>query len=90
MIHKSLHRDRHSGLDPESSLFNWIPAGVSRVPITGGNHNTHYHCKEVLDPYLVGLNIRETNLPVKQKRPKILLDNGFLSRYSEAGIFLGI
>jgi hypothetical protein len=24
--HKLLYRDRHSGLDPESSVFNWIPA----------------------------------------------------------------
>ena len=25
-FYKVLYRDRHSGLDPESSLFNWIPA----------------------------------------------------------------
>jgi hypothetical protein len=25
----------HSGLDPESSLFNWIPAGVYPVLDTG-------------------------------------------------------
>jgi hypothetical protein len=25
-IPKLLYKDRHSGLDPESSLFNWIPA----------------------------------------------------------------
>ncbi len=26
VIHELLYRARHSGLDPESSLFNWIPA----------------------------------------------------------------
>jgi hypothetical protein len=26
VIQKLLYQDRHSGLDPESSLFNWIPA----------------------------------------------------------------
>ena len=28
VIQKLLYTDRHSGLDPESSLFNWIPAFV--------------------------------------------------------------
>jgi len=30
-----LYRKRHSGLDPESSPFNWIPAGVYPVLDTG-------------------------------------------------------
>jgi hypothetical protein len=32
---KSLYFNCHSGLDPEYSLFNWIPAGVYPVFDTG-------------------------------------------------------
>ncbi len=28
VVHKLPYRNRHSGRDPEFSLFNWIPAGV--------------------------------------------------------------
>ena len=42
VIQKLLYADRHSGLDPESSLFNWIPAFV-------GMTNLVIISKEVLD-----------------------------------------
>jgi len=35
VFHRLLCEDRHSGLDPESSSFNWIPAGVYPVLDTG-------------------------------------------------------
>ena len=36
VIHKSLSSTRHSGLDPESSVFGWIPAfaGMTAAELT--------------------------------------------------------
>jgi hypothetical protein len=42
MREKFLYFNRHSGLDPESSLFNWIPAFVGMT--------LQKLCKEVLGP----------------------------------------
>jgi len=42
-------RLRAGRLDPESSLFNWIPAGVYPVVERGENDTLHYYRKEVLD-----------------------------------------